>query len=820
MLILAPLAGGGWPLVTLIPLLAVASVALVLTVWQPSSKSINVPVFAIVLWALGAMTVVQAIRWSPGGVGLVSPRAAQMYTEVGSPYAALSYEVQASWREASKYFLYAITALVAYLHARSRGSVVRIARALVVAGLLSALIAVVHRVLGVDRLFGLLPEIPGNPVQITTFVNPNHSAAFMTLCTFAGIGWGLHTKKRAQRVAAFVSAAICTAVGVAAMSKGGIIGLFLGLLLFGVVTWRTGHVQRQSVRRTFFGAAALASITTALTIFLRPERLEHEVIDAGAGWLGMGAKLAGMRDVGPVIQDHLLSGIGRGAFVSVYPAYQSDPRFQLTYHFPENFILQWLVEWGVVVGGLCIVGALFALGLRFRRTKRLTVLALLSGVAAVLVHNLVDFNLELPGLAIPVIVCVAAASSRSQYSLRLDAKIGPIVALLCLFLVPAAFALSSALQEPTLDDDLRALDQAVSQAQAAISAEKKPAPIDLDLASVAHRHPSSAHVAVSLAYLAEFATPPDYKTAARHAERSMRLAPQQVDAYLLTGRLLVKRGFRKQGFGELRTAWSQASDRKVVVVDQVLSLARSVPEALSAVPRGDDGFASVGEVARLARRLLFHNKPKVAAQVLVNLDLDGADPIALRGVTEAATRAGAFTQALEALANLQVLEPQDAELRFRRVRLLARLGRTEEAREVLGEPKTGRELGLAIDFAMAEKNWDEARRLIDHLTKVEPGPQAWLATAQLERGLGHSADAIAVLSKGLQRRPHDVKMRFLRASLLAGIGRPREAKADTDSILRRQPQHAGALRLQTQLKGALRTGEDPNSKVAPSSVER
>src|SRR6202000_1885707 len=56
----------------------------------------------------------------------------------------------------------------------------------------------------------------------------------------------------------------------------------------------------------------------------------------------------------PLVRDHALFGVGRGAFESVFPVYRTTPgNFVFTY--AENFVVQWIAEWGIPVG-------LFALG--------------------------------------------------------------------------------------------------------------------------------------------------------------------------------------------------------------------------------------------------------------------------------------------------------------------------------------------------------------------------------------------------------------------------------------------------------------------------
>ena len=75
--------------------------------------------------------------------------------------------------------------------------------------------------------------------------------------------------------------------------------------------------------------------------------------------------------------------------------------------YPENVVLQWLIEWGVPVG----VGGLVAMVVGLRPNTVLarssTASGAWAGLVTVAIHNLVDLGSEIPGLVLAPVVCAA-----------------------------------------------------------------------------------------------------------------------------------------------------------------------------------------------------------------------------------------------------------------------------------------------------------------------------------------------------------------------------------------------------------------------------
>ena len=145
-----------------------------------------------------------------------------------------------------------------------------------------------------------------------------------------------------------------------------------------------------------------------------------------ASWLALDPIIAELRTVGDesstavklalwpaaaqLVREFPLAGIGRGAFATVYPAYKSEP-LQRTFTHVENEWLQLPAELGLVagLGVIALFAWAFFAAARSRDLSR-PMAGALAGAGALALHNLFDFSLEIPGVAIPFALVLGLAS--------------------------------------------------------------------------------------------------------------------------------------------------------------------------------------------------------------------------------------------------------------------------------------------------------------------------------------------------------------------------------------------------------------------------
>jgi tetratricopeptide (TPR) repeat protein len=789
-IIATPVAAGGWDL-QLLPFfgaLGCAAFVFSLLSARAEQRAIRPTGLMIGFALLAAFTALQAL---PLGSFLssLSPTAADLRSfVVGDPTGSISYESGATWREAAKLVLYLMIAVAAHEHVRSRKSQRWVAHAVVLAGVVTVGTGVIHRVLGIDRLFGVKESVVGGRFW-TTFVNSNHEAGFMSFCALVAMGVALETRDRRKRIAYLICAAVFGGILARAESRGGVLALLFGLGLFGALFLirRRTNDQRVPLARPAIVAVALVAPVVAL-LWRATAVLE------GFGWrdpngmIGIDEKLAAIRDAIPLVGDHPWLGIGRGAYVSVYSHYKSSP-LQLTFAFPENIVVQLIAEWGVVVGAAAIGGLSVGLILRLLKSKNVLPIAAACGVALVVAHNLVDFSLEMPGVAVPVIATLA--SIPVMRGPRLPEQVPSIVVMV---VPPLALlvTIGMAFSHGQLSSDLHRVDEAIA-ARSSLHGD--------DLLA---RHPSSAPLAAKLAYLAEISDPPDFKRAIRYANRALYLAPTYADAHLMAGRLLIQRGHRMQGFGELRWAWSLAADRKYPFIRYVVSLAENVEEVQRAIPRRDAALDVMDEqeVARTLKVLSSAGKPEWGRTLLEQLPpIDEIPSNALQAVAQGALEAGDLERAIAAISKAIERSPSDERSRLLYARLCFRRGDFAQTREMLRSlPVNEESLMLAANAALEMEDFDGARQAADALQRLLPEADSSLGRvallrASIERRAGEPAKALSELDEALSIEPSNIALRMERASILAKIGRIAEAQLDAQFVLRRAPNHPRAKAL-------------------------
>src|SRR5439155_26656459 len=125
-------------------------------------------------------------------------------------------------------------------------------------------------------------------------------------------------------------------------------------------------------------------------------------------------KTRGWVDGARMAADYPWAGVGRGAFESPINAYRRDDEsVRLVY--PENLGVQMASEWGLPI-------SILIAGLALRAARRCApeiaaeatpaIVGAACGVLSVVIHDVADFSLELPGVAFPTTIALGAVVGR------------------------------------------------------------------------------------------------------------------------------------------------------------------------------------------------------------------------------------------------------------------------------------------------------------------------------------------------------------------------------------------------------------------------
>src|SRR4029079_3447202 len=173
-------------------------------------------------------------------------------------------------------------------------------------------------------------------------------------------------------------------------SRAGFVALLCGLLTFGALFVFAPDKPRSwksfvPVGGTVLSAAVLAWL--GMTRDASQELFARNV-----------EKLQMFPHVVRMIRDNPWFGIGRGAFESVFSAYHVAPRNAL-FAYAENFPLEWMAGWGVPVGGSALGLLCWVSWSSFRGVDGSgSGAGILAGLVALLLQNLLDLGLEVPGV--------------------------------------------------------------------------------------------------------------------------------------------------------------------------------------------------------------------------------------------------------------------------------------------------------------------------------------------------------------------------------------------------------------------------------------
>ncbi len=366
--------------------------------------------FAWLALAAAGFTLLQA---APLGLAVTGPlggptldRAVHAIaaTGVADPWWSLSADPPATAGEAVRLFL---VALVLVLSSGLSGEPRR-ARAILaavgLAGLATATLGAWSSLSGARDLLGLY----ASPTTqrggfLTPLLNPNHASGLMNLSTFCWVSLALGPGSRRARMLAGAAATLSAAGSIATLSRAGgaiLLALALSLPVALAALRPDRHRPRPRLALRVLRVAMLVSL--GAVILLGFEELLVQ-LDQGSLMPGQWRTKAG--PWGPVlvlVGDHPVAGIGRGAFATAFAAYNDfAPGFR--FDFAENGVLQALADWGVVPGAAFVLAFALLLGrLALRCAGRAADLAAAFGVLAVAAQNLVDFSLQVPGVALPL----------------------------------------------------------------------------------------------------------------------------------------------------------------------------------------------------------------------------------------------------------------------------------------------------------------------------------------------------------------------------------------------------------------------------------
>ena len=325
----------------------------------------------------------------------------------------------------SEAMLYCAYAMLCFLSGQTllRGSHARkIAVMLAVYGSAIAAFALVYSYSSNGKLYWFYPISHGGAIY-GPYVNHNHYAGLMELLLPIPLVLSLtRLAGDTERIAAGIAAAVMVVTVFLSGSRGGMIAIFVQLVVFAVVLLRqrVTFVRQNKGMQIAVRIAAFALVVVSLLTWLGGKQLMTRVSSISSEThteLSGGMRISIDRDAIRMFRSKPILGWGLGAFPVVYPQFRS---FYTNFFVNEahNDYLQLLCEMGLL-GFAMMVWFLIVL---YRRALRkignwmsdvsgAVSLACILGVTGILVHSLFDFNLQIPAnAALFYVLCTIAAA--------------------------------------------------------------------------------------------------------------------------------------------------------------------------------------------------------------------------------------------------------------------------------------------------------------------------------------------------------------------------------------------------------------------------
>lgn len=706
--------GGAPPIVTLV-LAPLAFIAAVICTWMPSTgRGTSLAPFAVFV-ALAAYSALQALPLPLSIVRALSPVAADVWSRSLHPLdevvstGSISLDRGASLLEALKWSSYACTLFAATSVARRRGAEIGVA-IVFVSAVIVATSTIAHQLLEAKRLFGIYRPITNvDLLHIGPFPNPNNLAGYLNLGLFSGLGLLFGRRALIPRTLTTIGCAILVGVGVLSGSRGGLLALLVGTLAFSILVFVTRYrrdadgAEASAVRRAIWLLPGILALGAGLVLVGRNRKFIAELASAGGGL----DKFKVPVWTKPLVLDFKWVGIGRGAFESVFPAYHPPVKGNVVFTHPENLLVQWLSEWGLVGAlGLVVLLVIFR-PTRLAITRSALNAGVVVGVGTLLLHNLADLSAELFGVGTAVAVLLGsiwgderrrgAGADIGERPWIVRAVAGASAVLLVFVAARGAHAITQ---------DRRAVSTLVAAGEGSSSAARAA----IRAAMLAHPADYYFPLAGAMVALRSDQNPIPW------IQRALERGPVIGRTHFVLSEILVRRGLQNQALLEMRTAVECEPGLAAPVGKFAVQNTRVVAELMRAVPEESPPSVQADVLESMSEAL---DRPEdLAAAEAIDAETIARDPMR-RGPRERLV-----TRRLVALE-------RGGALCVDRARCVEELA--QQAADYADRfPKSSRGAQIRAEVARLEGKPDEARAILREACGL-PGdaPACWKLLAPL-----------------------------------------------------------------------------------------
>jgi hypothetical protein len=799
------LALGSVHTLTLCVVAVVAAAVAGLQLWDAHPLPARRPAKVVV--AVGAVlvawTFLQQVPMPISWLAAIAPANADVWSRALSPlkepgpsWAPISLDPTATRVQVLRGIVYLVVFLCALRIASRSTGIKFLERTLLASAVAMGLAAVLHPLFGMERVFGVFtPETAEFGTRIAPLLNSNHLSAYLNLGSCIALGWALSRHSRVPRAVPVALYLVLVGVQIFVASRAGVAAMLLGSAL---VLWLAHRAQRdgRALPWRFVLPGALAVLLVTVSVVLMRGRVVDDLTSNDTFKLQLIARAAGM------LPSFASTGIGRGAFESVFPAFRADGEGHVVFTHPENILAQWAVEWGPPVGATALLVLAVCLRPKVALARSSVPTGPAAGLIAVTAHNLLDFSSEVPAVVIGIAVCAACVSGGAASLPRNPPAAWWSRAPRATTAVLAAATLGGALlacagRGRELADDQRAL-------RALALEDALPRRAFLDAARHAMlRHPAEPYLplmgAVRAARVRDESPIP-------WIARSLERANVYGRAHLLLARVLARRS-PAQARLEYRLAMEQDFGLATTATREGAALVETADDLMQLVPESRLAEQTLVSLEKLLRPRV----PAVADRALDELARRDPDSEvvaralaanaleALRRPSPAceADRSGCLQAARDAAARLRILAPGECEGHRFAAEVEAEAGDAAGAYERLdraldGLAERGPCLSFLVTLAKRSGNTLRVRAALDRMvgggcSSEQQCIDLYLSAAQTAETFGQLRQALAFAKKAHLHAPaHDGSLAAV-ARLAEATGAYAEAVQAYEALTSREP---------------------------------
>jgi O-antigen ligase len=332
---------------------------------------------------------------------------------------SLSLDVESTRQAVLVVFFMAMAFLAAANFLVRNNRLLLLANTLTTFGAVLAVFALVQHFAWNGRFYWMRPT---SQTVFGPFVNRGHFAGYMAMLTPIPLALMLHVVRGNARMLYGCAAAMMGTAAVVSNSRSGLISLVASTICLSLLSTQMRPSTRVDGALGLSRIAPIALVTAAMIVSVlwigASDVVEHfgeslnQYMNAGTPDVGRTTIWEGTLNM---VRAHPILGVGLGAFVTIYPTYETIPML-VRVNYAHNDYLQILAEGGIA-GGLIAMWFLAVVLSRayraiFARNSLHTAMSLAAsaGIIAVLIQSVTDTDLQIPSNALLFLILVAIVS--------------------------------------------------------------------------------------------------------------------------------------------------------------------------------------------------------------------------------------------------------------------------------------------------------------------------------------------------------------------------------------------------------------------------